>query len=112
MIDGVVRLGKVGGGGYALRQLEVWSRQFGAVDAFVRAQNDEDVAPGLVAASEEMVALQRWLKSSLRQYVGEAEPTCIVHGDFRLGNFILHATEPRIVAVLDWEIATLGDPCV
>jgi aminoglycoside phosphotransferase (APT) family kinase protein len=38
------------------------------------------------------------------------DETAVVHGDYRIGNTILHPTQPRIIAVLDWELATLGHP--
>ena len=46
----------------------------------------------------------------LPQHVPQERPATIVHGDFRLDNVLIHPTEPHIVAVLDWELSTLGDP--
>lgn len=54
----------------------------------------------------EMAQISKWLSSNLPV---ERGPT-IIHGDFRVGNLIFHPTEPRVVAVLDWELSTLGHP--
>ncbi len=53
-----------------------------------------------------MERLRAWLPAHLPED-GEA---AIAHGDYRLGNLILHPTEPRIVALLDWELCTIGHP--
>ena len=54
----------------------------------------------------EMDRLMAWLPGACPADSGIA----IVHGDFRLDNCIVHPTEPRIIAVLDWELSTIGDP--
>lgn len=55
-----------------------------------------------------MEKLIEWLPEN----VPEAFPCTIVHGDYRLDNIIFHPTENRVLAVLDWELSTLGDPMV
>lgn len=77
--------------GYVARQIKRWSEQY-------RASQTEPVA--------EMDRLMAWLPDACPADSGAA----IVHGDFRLDNCIVHPTEPRIIAVLDWELSTLGDP--
>lgn len=78
-------------GDYLRRQVELWTRQFQA------AQTEK---------LPSMEALGDWLA----QNVPAAGRTTLVHGDYRPNNFLVHPTEPRIVAVLDWELSTLGDP--
>jgi aminoglycoside phosphotransferase (APT) family kinase protein len=78
-------------GNYIARQVERWSKQY-------RASETQRV--------EAMDNLIAWLPKNIPPEAG----TSVVHGDFRLDNTIFHPTEPRILAVLDWELSTLGDP--
>jgi len=78
-------------GNYFARQISIWSRQYQAAET------------GDIPS---MNALMDWLP----QHVPDDEATTLVHGDFRLDNLIFHPTEPKVVAVLDWELATLGHP--
>ncbi|MGE3871461.1 MAG: phosphotransferase family protein [Parvibaculaceae bacterium] len=77
--------------GYVARQIKRWSEQY-------RASATEKIA--------EMERLMAWLPDACPAQSGAA----IVHGDFRLDNCIIAADAPRVAAVLDWELATLGDP--
>jgi len=79
-------------GNYFERQIARWSRQWSASDGV-------DI-PALDALIE-------WLQANMPPDDGAAS---IAHGDFRLGNMLIHPTEPRVVAVLDWELSTLGHP--
>jgi len=76
---------------YVARQLGRWRKQY----EVTRVES--------VPALEE---LGDWLARNLPP----DESTSIAHGDFRLGNLIFHEHEPRVVAILDWELATLGHP--
>ena len=78
-------------GNYFTRQIDRWSRQY-------RASQTEKI--------EAMDRLMEWLPA----HVPADDETAIVHGDFRIDNTIFHPTEPRILAVLDWELSTLGNP--
>jgi aminoglycoside phosphotransferase (APT) family kinase protein len=53
-----------------------------------------------------MERLMEWLP----EHIPASDDTTLVHGDYRPGNMIVHPTEPRVVAVLDWELSTLGHP--
>jgi acyl-CoA dehydrogenase len=46
----------------------------------------------------------------LPRHVPAREDIALVHGDYRLDNLVLHPTQPRVIAVLDWELSTIGDP--
>jgi aminoglycoside phosphotransferase (APT) family kinase protein len=79
-------------GNYFARQIGRWSKQY-----------LEDEAAGRVPDMDRLV---EWLPAN----VPPGEETAIVHGDYRCDNMIFHATEPRVLAVLDWELSTLGHP--
>lgn len=80
--------------GYVARQLERWARQYRASICGPAGSNDD---------MEQLIA---WLVEN----PPVDDETAVTHGDLRIGNIILHPTEPRIVAILDWELATLGHP--
>ncbi len=78
-------------GAYMARQIARWSKQYAA--------SQTETIP-------EMERLMEWLP----KHVPLQDRSSIVHGDYRLDNLILHPSEPRVVAVLDWELSTIGDP--
>jgi aminoglycoside phosphotransferase (APT) family kinase protein len=82
-------------GNYFIRQLARWSKQYTA--------SQLQVLP-------EMNQLIDWLPAHLPSSALDESQVAIVHGDYRLDNLIFHASEPRIAAVLDWELSTLGHP--
>jgi aminoglycoside phosphotransferase (APT) family kinase protein len=78
-------------GGFLSRQIGRWTSQY-------RASEMQPI--------EAMDRLIDWLPAHLPA----ADEVSLVHGDYRMDNLIFHPTEPRVVAVLDWELATIGDP--
>ena len=76
---------------YVARQLARWSKQYEA--------SKIDEIP-------EMDRLIEWLG----RHIPADDETTIAHGDYRIENIIFHPAEPRVVAVLDWELSTLGHP--
>lgn len=78
-------------GQYVARQVARWSRQYAAA------------AGARIPAMDRLI---EWLPAN----IPESDETTIVHGDFRIDNVVFHPTEPKILAVLDWELSTLGHP--
>ncbi|MBT3701889.1 MAG: phosphotransferase [Alphaproteobacteria bacterium] len=78
-------------GNYFERQIGRWSKQY-------KASETESIP--------EMDKLIEWLPDN----IPAGDETTIVHGDYRLDNMVFHPTEPRVIAVLDWELSTLGHP--
>ena len=80
-------------GNYFQRQISRWSRQY---------QDDPDAG-----RDANMDRLVEWLPANIPV---DDDSTALAHGDFRIDNIIFHPTEPRVLAVLDWELSTLGHP--
>ncbi|HEV2611420.1 MAG TPA: phosphotransferase [Noviherbaspirillum sp.] len=78
-------------GNYFARQIDRWTKQY-------KASETEKI--------EAMDNLIQWLPNN----IPPGDETSIVHGDYRLDNMIFHPTEARVLAVLDWELSTLGHP--
>jgi aminoglycoside phosphotransferase (APT) family kinase protein len=79
-------------GNYFARQIARWSRQY--------------LDDGDAGRFDDMDRLVEWLPAN----IPAGEEISVVHGDYRCDNMIFHPTEPRVLAVLDWELSTLGHP--
>ena len=82
-------------GNYFERQIGRWSKQYAA---------------SITQPIGEMDQLISWLPAHIPESARDAGMTRIVHGDYRLDNLMFHPSEPRVLAVLDWELSTLGHP--
>jgi len=78
-------------GNYYARQISRWSKQY------------------IASKTEELESMER-LMEWLPEHIPESDETTIVHGDYRIGNTIIHPTKAKLAAVLDWELSTLGHP--
>jgi aminoglycoside phosphotransferase (APT) family kinase protein len=76
---------------YMARQIHRWSKIY-------------------VASETSRIPLMDRLNAWLPENIPPSDETCVIHGDYRLDNMVLHPTEPRVIAVLDWELSTLGHP--
>ena len=82
-------------GNYFERQISRWTKQYQA--------SVTDPIP----AMDQLIA---WLPENIPASARDENEVAIVHGDFRIDNLVFHPTEPRVIAVLDWELSTLGHP--
>jgi aminoglycoside phosphotransferase (APT) family kinase protein len=82
-------------GNYFERQIGRWGKQYTA---------------SITQPIEAMDHLMAWLPAHMPASARDASKVSVVHGDYRLDNLVFHPTEPRVLAVLDWELSTLGHP--
>jgi aminoglycoside phosphotransferase (APT) family kinase protein len=82
-------------GNYFERQIGRWSKQYIA---------------SITQPIDAMDRLMQWLPAHLPASARDDRRVAVVHGDYRLDNLVFHPTEPRVLAVLDWELSTLGHP--
>ncbi|WP_027515785.1 phosphotransferase family protein [Bradyrhizobium sp. WSM1417] len=96
---GLANYGKPGN--YLERQIGRWSKRY---------RTSADGAGPMSRPIPEMERLIEWLPNHIPAAARDEGKVSIVHGDFSLDNLMFHATEPRVIAVLDWELSTLGHP--
>jgi aminoglycoside phosphotransferase (APT) family kinase protein len=82
-------------GGYFERQIARWGKQYHA---------------SITQPIDAMDRLIAWLPAHMPVSARDDSKVSVVHGDYRLDNLVFHPTEPRILAVLDWELSTIGHP--
>ncbi|HEX4509008.1 MAG TPA: phosphotransferase family protein, partial [Burkholderiaceae bacterium] len=82
-------------GNFFARQIGRWTKQYQA---------------SITEPIEAMDRLIEWLPAHMPASAMDESQVSIVHGDYRMDNLIFHPSEPRVLAVLDWELSTLGDP--
>ncbi|KAF6312423.1 acyl-CoA dehydrogenase family member 11 [Rhinolophus ferrumequinum] len=80
------------GAGYCKRQVSTWTKQY-------QAAAHQDIPA--------MNQLSNWLMKNLPDNDNEEN---LIHGDFKLDNIVFHPTQSRVIAVLDWELSTIGHP--
>ena len=88
-------------GNYFERQIGRWTKQY---------QASADGAGPLTQPIREMEQLIEWLPAHIPAMARREDLVSVVHGDYRLDNLMFHPSEPRVLAVLDWELSTLGHP--